>query len=87
MPYEVRFRPSARKELDKLPNELFARIAPRIDQLAQTPRPPGLTKLSGHQNLYRIRVGDYRIVYEVPDDQRVVIILIVAHRRESYRGI
>jgi len=87
MSYQIEFRPSARKMIDKLPDSLFRRISPAIERLAEEPRPHGCVKLSGFERMWRIRVGNYRIVYEIHDDRRIVIILVVAHRRESYRGL
>jgi mRNA interferase RelE/StbE len=87
MGYAIEFRPSARKAIGRLPNNVFGRIAPKIDALADDPRPPRCVKLVGHDALYRVRVGDWRIVYAVDDDRRVVTVTIVAHRRESYRGL
>ena len=73
--------------LDSLPREVHSRIRAKIDLLAENPRPIGSLKIAGSRNSYRIRVGDYRVVYEVHDDDRLVIVFIVAHRRESYRGL
>jgi len=63
---------------------LRSRIASAIDNLADEPRPPGATKLAGRGD-YRIRVGDYRIVYAVDDEERLVLIARIAHRRDVYR--
>jgi len=87
MVYEIEFRGAARKAIDGLDHAVFRRIAPRIDELAGNPRPPRCVKLAGHDSLYRIRVGDWRIVYEVDDRRRLVTVTVVAHRRESYRGL
>ncbi len=61
------------------------RIAAAIDRLAVDPRPSGVRKLTGADNLWRIRVGDYRIVYEIEDDRLVVLIVRIGHRRDIYR--
>jgi mRNA interferase RelE/StbE len=83
--YQVEFdRPSLR-QFDALPKQLQKRIGPRIDALGQNPRPPGAVKLRGAENLYRTRMGNYRIVYQVLDDQRRVIVTAVAHRGSVYR--
>jgi mRNA interferase RelE/StbE len=87
VPYTIDFRPSAHKAIDKLSTSIYNRIQPRIDALAENPRPAGSVKLSGTGNMYRIRAGDYRIVYEIHDDRRIVIVLIVARRRDVYRGL
>jgi mRNA interferase RelE/StbE len=83
--YAITFARSARKELERLDPALVNRIFPLIESLAQNPRPSGCKKLSGVQNLWRIRVGDYRIVYHVLDAQKLVDIVAVRHRREAYR--
>jgi mRNA interferase RelE/StbE len=74
---------SAEKELDGLPSTVVARIVPRIERLAAAPRPPGCKKLRGGDNEWRIRVGDYRIVYEIDDSARTVDVTRIAHRREA----
>ena len=83
--YEVAFARSARRELERLVPPLANRILSRIEALAREPRPPGARKVQGKQNLWRIRVGDYRVIYSVSDDQRVVDVVKVRHRREAYR--
>jgi mRNA interferase RelE/StbE len=83
--YAVLFSRSARKELESLPANMVARILPRIERLASAPRPSGCRKLSGEQNLWRLRVGDYRVVYSVDDDRRIVDVNAVRHRRDAYR--
>ena len=83
--YAITFARSARRELEALNHALSARILERIESLAQQPRPPGARKLHGEQQLWRIRVGDYRVVYSVDDRQRVVDVVRVRHRREVYR--
>lgn len=85
MPYRVELRPAARREFVRLPGEVQDRIRPRIDALADAPRPPGCEKLAGHASRYRVRVGDYRVLYEVADRTLVVTVTRVAHRREAYR--
>jgi len=82
--YSLLIKKSAEKELRSLPKTDLARIAERIQGLAHSPRPPGCEKLSG-QDRYRVRQGDYRIVYSVNDDQRVLEVVKIGHRREVYR--
>jgi mRNA interferase RelE/StbE len=65
--------------------ELVRRVISRIDDLAQEPRPTGSRKLHGEQNLSRIRIGDYRVVYSIDDRQRIVDIVRIRYRREAYR--
>jgi len=72
------------KELEALPDATLVRIARRLDQLAQDPRPPGCKKLRGQSNLWRIRVGSYRIVYLVDDRGRLVDVRAVGDRKDIY---
>jgi mRNA interferase RelE/StbE len=81
--YEVSIVPSAEKEMNRLPATVHTRISKRILTLADNPRPRGFRKLSGRDE-YRLRVGDYRILYIVDDGIRSVTVLAVGHRREVY---
>jgi mRNA interferase RelE/StbE len=83
--HDVLLTPQAERDLKRLPAETFHRVIVEIQTLAQTPRPSGCRKLSGSRNDYRVRVGDYRILYEVNDSGQEVRILRVRHRREAYR--
>jgi mRNA interferase RelE/StbE len=83
--YVITFARSARKELENLDAALVDRIFASIESLAQDPRPPKCKKLTGVQNLWRLRIGDYRVVYQIFDDDKVVDIVAVRHRREAYR--
>ncbi len=82
--YSLRIKRSAEKELRRIPKVDLRRIVQKIDNLAIDPRPPSSEKLFG-DNIYRIRQGDYRILYTVDDEERVVEIIKVGHRREVYR--
>ena len=82
--YRVAFTASAEKELHRLPAKLVARMMPRIEGLGAVPRPAGCKKLKAGDKQWRIRVGDYRIVYEIDDSARTVDITRIAHRREVY---
>lgn len=82
--HEIRFHPEAARAFRRLHGSLRERIAQAIDGLAADPRPQGAVKLAGRGD-YRIRVGDYRIVYAVDDDERFVLVARIAHRREVYR--
>jgi len=86
MAYTVLFKPSAQKTLSKLSEQLQKRIVKKAMALAGNPRPMGSEKLSGYENRYRIRVGDYRVVYMIEDDRLIVTIIDLGHRREIYRG-
>ncbi len=83
--YTVVFARSARKELERLPNELAWRILDPIEKLGRTPRPRGCRKLAGAQALWRIRIGDYRVLYAVDDNRKLIDITAIRHRREAYR--
>jgi mRNA interferase RelE/StbE len=84
MPYQVRINRSAEKELDALQSNLRDRIINRLLQLEENPRPYGVKKLQG-QEAYRLRVGNYRILYTVNDAEQLLIIYAIGHRREVYR--
>ena len=81
--YEIRFSPSVRKDLRGIPRSAVRRILAAIDQLAEYPRSPASKKLAG-SDLYRIRVGVYRIVYEIRDRELIVAVVKVGHRRDAY---
>lgn len=82
--YQVQVSKSAAKELAKLTPPVVSRIVPELIKLAEDPRPAGCKKLKGTGNIYRIRVGDYRIVYAVDDIVRIVDIRKIGHRRDVY---
>ena len=84
--YTLTFAKSARKELEKLPSQVVARIFAKIESLPATPRPPGCQKLKGNNALWRIRVGDYRVLYVIDDATRIVDIVAVGNRRDIYRN-
>jgi len=83
--YAITFARSARKELERLSDALVQRIFPKIEALAKEPRPSGCLKLTGEENLWRIRVGDYRVIYTIDDKNRHVDVVAVRHRREAYQ--
>ena len=83
--YTIVFARSARKELEALDAAVVSRIFPRIRALAKEPRPRGCRKLHGEKHLWRIRIGNYRAVYAVYDDERLVDIVAVRHRGRAYR--
>ena len=87
MRYRVSFRASADRSLDRLPRPIQARIIDKAVALGDSPRPPGAVKLAGTSGLWRVRIGDYRMVYLIDDQRRTVDIRVVAHRREVYRGM
>ena len=83
--YLIRFHPSAARELEKLEPAVRRRIARAVDRLAADPRGHGTIKLRGADDLWRLRVGDYRIVYQIRDAALLVVVIRVRHRREAYR--
>lgn len=84
--YELRITVGASKELDALPRKKDRQaVVARILALAEEPRPAGCVKLSGLDELYRVRQGSYRIVYAIEDDQLVVIVIRIVDRKEAYR--
>ena len=84
MSYRVVYKPAAGRDVDKLPPHVLPRLRDSIAALAEIPRPPGCKKLKGPGGMWRIRVGDYRVVYEVDDSSLVVRILRAGHRRDVY---
>jgi len=84
MRYQVIILKSVRKELDRLPDDVASRILVRLAGLETNPRPPDVKKLKG-RDAWRIRVGDYRVIYEIHDRVLQVIVITVGHRREIYR--
>ena len=83
--YRVTLARSAEKELLALGDPLVRRIFARIESLASSPRPPGCKKLEGRTGAWRIRVGEYRVIYTIDDGKRVVDVSAVRHRRDAYR--
>ena len=83
--YRVEISPKAQRQLRGLPKPLQKRIDAKIQALANNPRPPGVTKLQGAENRYRIRVGHYRVIYSIADAALLVLVLEVLNRREAYR--
>ena len=83
--YEVVFAKSAIKELGQCPQHVVRRAKGATDRLSKEPRHRGIIKLSGTSDLYRLRIGDYRFIYEIDDSQHLVTILAVRHRREAYQ--
>jgi mRNA interferase RelE/StbE len=84
--YRIELRRRAQRALDKLPKSDFQAVIEAIRELAHTPRPRGIEKVKS-TGLWRIRQGDYRIVYAIDDKESLVIIVRVGHRREIYRAL
>ncbi len=85
MAYEVILKPSAKRALDNLPTKGKVRVIEELERLAQNPRRHGVIKLEAETDLYRVRVGSYRAVFTIEDEQLVVLVLKIGHRREVYR--
>ena len=85
MAYAVFLKPAALRELRKLPKDIRRRVAARIDALVGDPRPVGVERLQGEADLYRVRVGDYRIAYQVESKALVMLVVRIGHRRDVYR--
>ncbi|MDQ7841528.1 MAG: type II toxin-antitoxin system RelE/ParE family toxin [bacterium] len=83
--YAVTFALSARRELEGFPRSVVTRVVTRIESLGISPRPAGCRKLQSRGALYRIRIGDYRVIYSVDDEKRVVDVVAVRHRSDAYR--
>ena len=81
----MEFTPAARREFLNLSDAIASRIAPRILALGKNPRPVGSKKLWHREDIYRIRIGDYRVLYEIQDKVLIVLVVKLGHRREIYR--
>ena len=82
--YAVLILPSVQKQLDKLPNNTATRIEDKMMELESEPRPSGCKKLKG-RNAYRIRIGDYRAIYDIIDNKLIITVINVAHRKDVYQ--
>jgi mRNA interferase RelE/StbE len=82
--YTLEIKQSAQKELDTLDDALFNRIDRKILALADTPRPTGCKKLKGYKDQWRVRLGDWRVVYVIDDAAKLISVTRIAHRREVY---
>ena len=85
--YRLEFAPAADRDFRALAEDVRRRLRPRIDALAENPRPHGVETLEGEKGLYRIRVGDYRIIYQIRDNALVVLVVRIGHRRDVYRKL
>jgi len=85
MKYQVDFKPSAARQLRKLPKDIAERISKKIDYLANNPFPHGYTEMKGSKDFYRIKAGDYRIIYTVEHGELLILVVSIGHRREIYR--
>ena len=87
MPYKVEVKPQAEKDMARIPNPHRQRIRKALLDLASSPRSAGYRKLAGSEDVYRIRVGVYRVVYKIVDRVLSVYVIRVAHRKDAYRGM
>lgn len=85
MAFTIEFTAAAAKEFRALPPDIRRRVTLRIDQLALDPRPVGCVKIAGEPNTFRIRIGDYRVLYDIEANRLLVLVLRVRHRRDAYR--
>jgi mRNA interferase RelE/StbE len=83
--YSVDVKPAATKEIEALPDNALSRVIRKVESLAQTPRPAGCKKLKGYKDQWRVRVGDWRVVYIIDDEAKLVSVTRVAHRSEVYK--
>jgi len=83
--YHVSITRAAEKQMDRLPAQIRRRVTDALEGLKEEPRPRGCVKLKGEDDLWRIRVGDYRVVYTIADDKLIVLVVRVAHRKDVYQ--
>jgi mRNA interferase RelE/StbE len=83
--YDIVFARSARKELESINNKIVLQILRKIEKLSVNPRSLGSLKLKGEKDLWRIRIGDYRVVYSIDDIHKIVDISLIRHRKDVYR--
>lgn len=82
--YRVEFSKRAEKDLRRIDSRYLSRLIETTEALGAEPRPPGTKKLVGSEHTYRLRVGDYRIIYEIEDDKLVILVVRVRHRQSAY---
>ena len=83
--YEVLLERRAERDIKKLPEEIFHRIIPRLKALSDNPKPSGCRKITGSKSDWRIRIGDYRVIYEINERAKTVKVMRVRHRKDAYR--
>jgi mRNA interferase RelE/StbE len=82
--YRIEFAPRAEREFRKLTHDLQERLGKTIDKLGSNPLPSGVRKLSGEKDLFRVRVGDYRIIYQIRAAQLIILVVRLGHRKDIY---
>ncbi len=85
--YSIVWKRSAEKDLNKIPREFIRRILEIIESLRDNPYPRGVRKITKTEKFFRIRIGDYRIIYHVDEGNKVITVYYIRHRREAYRGL
>ena len=85
--YLIAFTRSARQELEAIESSLVKRIFAKIINLSKNPRPPGCRKIKEAENLWRLRVGDYRVIYSFNESDKLVDIIAIRHRSKAYEGL
>jgi mRNA interferase RelE/StbE len=83
--YRIQFKSSAAQQLDRLDGTMRARVDRKVDALAENPRPAGAKKLKGSSELWRVRAGDYRVIYSIHDDVLLILVVKIGHRGDVYR--
>ena len=87
MNYSVEFRPAVLKRLRRLPKKDLRKIKNKIDHLAENLPDPAMTKMKGNNPFYKVRSGDYRIVYQILEDRLVILVVKVGHRKDIYKKL
>ena len=87
MKYSVEFRPAVLKSMKRLPKRDLRRIKRKVDDLAENLPDPATTKMKGNNTFHRIRVGDYRIVYEIHEARLIILVVKVGHRKDVYKKL
>lgn len=85
--FEIQYEPRVEKELAKLDRPIARRLLDAIDQLAETSGPNNSKPLKGFTGIWRLRVGDYRVIYKIKDSELIILVVKIGHRREVYRDI
>ncbi len=87
MTYSIEFRPAVLKSLKRFPKKDLVRIKKKIEELGQNLPDPNSTKMKGNNSFHKVRIGDYRIIYEIHEDRVVILIVKVGHRKDIYKGL
>ncbi len=87
MIHRIELKPAAERDLKNIPRDDLKRIARKISSLGEDPRPPGARKLRRVEGLWRIKAGDYRILYQIHDKDSLILVARIRHRREVYRNV